>query len=64
VKEQEDWESKGYLVTDTYGDDYDCGNVLELPETGNDVVKRHVKHMERCKENEKWSNKRMTGVGA
>lgn len=59
VKEQEGWESKGYLVTDTYGDDFDCGNVLELPEAGNDVEKRHAEHMERCKENEKWRNGRL-----
>lgn len=53
-KEQEKWESKGYVVTETYGTDWDCGQILELPEEDNDVMERHFEHMRRCNEHWKW----------
>lgn len=49
IEECERWEDKGYVVTETYGNDYDCGQILELPEEGNDVMQRHLQHMERCR---------------
>jgi hypothetical protein len=54
IKEQEEWESKGYLVTESYGNEWDMGNILELPEEGNGVMERHKNHMQRCLSQSEW----------
>jgi hypothetical protein len=48
IAECEQWEQKGYIITETYWNDFDCGQILELPEQGNDVVERHLEHIARC----------------
>jgi hypothetical protein len=54
ITECEQWEEEGYLVTETYWNDWDCGQILELPEEGNDVHKRHLEHMAICEEQARW----------
>ena len=42
--------SQGYIVVDSYGDDFDMGNIYEyaLGEDREDVLKRHEEHIDRC----------------
>lgn len=55
IAEQEKYEKQGYVVTSTYGNDYDCGNILEYAygENREDVMKRHREHMEICNQQRK-----------
>lgn len=43
-------ESQGYLIVETYGDDFDCGQHLEYALHANkgEVIEKHIKHLERC----------------
>lgn len=43
-------EAQGYLIVETYGHDFDCGQHLEyaLHENKDEVIEKHIKHLERC----------------
>lgn len=51
-KEQKGFEKIGYVVTSTYWDDYDCGQILEYArgENREEVMERHNHHMKICRE--------------
>ncbi|PLR99587.1 hypothetical protein [Bacillus sp. T33-2] len=48
---------KGYVITETYWNDFDCGQILELPDADNDVLERHYDHVKRCEEQASWRKK-------
>lgn len=49
-------EKEGYVVVESYGDDYDMGNIYEyaLGEDKEEVLNRHRKHIEICEAQRKW----------
>lgn len=51
-KEIQELIKQGYVVVNSYGDDYDMGNVYEysLGEDREDVLKRHKNHIKTCEE--------------
>lgn len=55
-KEIELLEKEGYVVVDSYGDDYDMGNIYEfaLGEDREDVLKRHRQHISICESQRKF----------
>lgn len=50
LKEETNLEEKGYLVVDSYGNDFDIGNIFEYAhgEDSAEVFQRHYEHMKRC----------------
>lgn len=58
-KEVQEWLNKGYVITETYWNDFDCGQILELPEEGNDVMERHLNHVTICKKQAEWRSKHL-----
>lgn len=53
ILEIEELEKQGYVVVDSYGNDFDMGNVYEysLAEDRQEVLKRHHEHVRLCEEN-------------
>ncbi|MGD6876848.1 hypothetical protein [Bacillus infantis] len=49
-KQVQNYLAKGYVITETYWNDFDCGQILEVPKENNDVMKRHLDHLANCKE--------------
>ncbi len=56
-KECEELEKEGYLIVESHWDDWDYGQILKKGETlkeKQEVLKAHLKHVRRCRENWKW----------
>lgn len=47
--------NKGYIVVESYGNDFDMGNIYEyaLGEDKEEVYKKHYEHIKRCEESKK-----------
>lgn len=59
--EVDELKMNGYLVVQTYGDDWDCGQVLRYalnPSTQNEVIDQHITQVMRCE----WGTAIRAGV--
>lgn len=57
--EVEKLEAQGYLVVETYWNDFNCGQILQLPKEDNDVLEKHETHMEICREQTEWRKRHL-----
>lgn len=59
VAEQGKLKEEGYVVVDSYGNDFDCGNILEYAngEDSLEVMERHLAHVKRCESQREWRQK-------
>lgn len=59
-KEVEQYLDRGYLVVESYGHDWDCGQILKKGESDKEkkeVLVLHKEHIKRCEESYSMRNK-------